>query len=131
YTFFTTAEAIWRLGAKLVFVDIDPVTYNIAPTRITASITSRTRAIVPVHLFGQAVEMEPILKIAEKHGLKILEDSAQSILAEYRGRRTGSLGDAAGFSFYPSFLVISGWRIGRRPRSSPSTLSIPRKDTGG
>jgi dTDP-4-amino-4,6-dideoxygalactose transaminase len=102
FTFFATAGAIWRLGARPVFVDIDPVTYNIDPSHVADALTSRTRVILPVHLFGQAAEMEPILALTERNGLKVLEDSAQAILARYRHRRTGSLGDAAAFSFYPS-----------------------------
>lgn len=102
YSFFATAGAIWRTGARPVFVDIDPTTYNIDPTKIEAAITPRTKAIIPVHLYGQVADMTPIVQIARKHGLKVLEDSAQSIGAEYQGRRTGPLGDAAAFSFYPS-----------------------------
>lgn len=102
YTFFATAGAIWRLGAKPVFVDIDPVTYNIDPESIEAAITPRTKAIIPVHLYGQCAEMDPIVEIARKHGLKVLEDAAQAIGSQYNGRRAGVLGDAAAFSFYPS-----------------------------
>ncbi len=102
YSFFATAGAIWRTGAKPVFVDIDPVSYNIDPALIEAAITPRTKAIIPVHLYGQTADMLPILEIARRHGLKVLEDAAQSIGAEYQGRRCGPLGDAAAFSFYPS-----------------------------
>ena len=102
YSFFATAGAIWRTGAKPVFVDIDPTTYNMDPAKIEAAITPRTKAIIPVHLYGQVADMSPILEIARRHGLKVLEDAAQSIGAEYEGRRTGPLGDAAAFSFYPS-----------------------------
>lgn len=102
YSFFATAGSIWRTGAKPVFVDIDPVTYNIDPAKIQAAITPRTKAIIPVHLYGQTADMTPILEIARKHGLKVLEDAAQSIGAEYLGRRCGPLADAAAFSFYPS-----------------------------
>lgn len=102
YSFFATAGAIWRTGAKPVFVDIDPVSYNIDPALIEAAITPRTKAIIPVHLYGQTAEMDPINAIAKQHGLAVIEDAAQAIGAVYKGRRTGGLGDAAAFSFYPS-----------------------------
>ncbi len=102
YSFFATAGAIWRTGARPVFVDIDPVSYNIDPAKIEAAITSRTKAIIPVHLYGQAADMDPINAVAAKHGLKVLEDAAQAIGSRYNGRAVGALGDAAAFSFYPS-----------------------------
>ena len=102
YSFFATAGAIWRTGAKPVFVDIDPVSFNIDPTRIAAAITPRTRAIIPVHLYGQTADMDPINAIARAAGLHVLEDSAQAIGAGYNGTRAGTLGHAAAFSFYPS-----------------------------
>jgi dTDP-4-amino-4,6-dideoxygalactose transaminase len=102
YSFFATAGSIWRTGATPVFVDIDPETYNLDPSRIEAAITPRTRAILPVHLYGQAADMDPILEVAEAHGLTVLEDAAQAIGAAYKGRRVGGLGHAAAFSFYPS-----------------------------
>jgi dTDP-4-amino-4,6-dideoxygalactose transaminase len=102
YSFFATAGAIWRTGARPVFVDIEPDTFNIDPARIEAAITPRTRAIIPVHLYGQAAEMDPILALAEAHGLLVLEDAAQAIGAEYHGRRAGSLGLVAALSFYPT-----------------------------
>jgi dTDP-4-amino-4,6-dideoxygalactose transaminase len=102
YTFFATAGSIVRLGAKPVFVDIDPATFNIDPNRIEGQITARTRAIIPVHLFGQCAEMDPILEIAQRRGLAVIEDAAQAIGSEYRGRRAGSMGDLACFSFFPS-----------------------------
>lgn len=102
YTFFATGGAVWRLGARPVFIDIEPDGYNIDPGKIEAAITPRTKAIIPVHLYGQCAEMEPILAIARRHGIKVLEDAAQAIGAEYRGVRTGTLADAAAFSFYPS-----------------------------
>jgi len=101
FTFIATAEAISHCGAKPVFVDIDPQTYNIDPTKIEAAITERTRAIVPVHLYGQPADMDPILAIARRYGLKVVEDAAQAHGAEYKGKRTGTLGDVACFSFYP------------------------------
>ena len=102
YSFFATAGAIWRTGAKPVFVDIDPTSYNIDPARIAAAITPRTRAIIPVHLYGQAADMDPINAIAREAKLFVLEDAAQAIGAGYHGKRAGTLGDAAAFSFYPS-----------------------------
>ncbi len=102
YSFFATAGSVWRTGATPVFVDIEPDTYNLDPSLIEAAITPRTRAILPVHLYGQAADMDPILEIAEAHGLTVLEDAAQAIGASYKGRRAGGLGHAAAFSFYPS-----------------------------
>ena len=102
FTFFATVGAICRLGAKPVFADIDPVSFNIDPLQIEAKITERTRALMIVHLFGQTAEMDPIWTIAERHNLPIIEDAAQAIGAEYRGKRAGTLGGIACFSFYPS-----------------------------
>ncbi len=102
YTFFATGGSIWRTGAKPIFVDIEPDTFNIDPVRIEAAITPRTRAIIPVHLFGQVAEMGPIQEIARRHGLTVLEDAAQAIGSAYHGTRAGTLGDVAAFSFYPS-----------------------------
>jgi dTDP-4-amino-4,6-dideoxygalactose transaminase len=102
YTFFATAGSIWRTGAKPVFVDIEPDTFNIDPARIEAAITPRTRAVIPVHLYGQVAEMGPIQEIARRHGLTVLEDAAQAIGSAYHGTRAGTLGDVAAFSFYPS-----------------------------
>jgi len=102
YTFFATAGAIARLGARPVFVDIDPLTYNIDPAGIEAVITPRTRAIIPVHLYGQMADMDPIMAIAQQHGLAVIEDAAQAIGAEYHGRRAGSIGQMGCFSFFPS-----------------------------
>jgi dTDP-4-amino-4,6-dideoxygalactose transaminase len=102
FTFFATAGVIWRLGARPVFVDIDPETYNLDPSKIADAITPRTRAIIPVHLYGQAADMDPINAIAADHKLMVLEDAAQAIGAGYKGKRAGVLGHAAAFSFYPS-----------------------------
>ncbi len=101
HTFVATAEVISVIGAKPVFVDIDSRTYNIDPSAIERAITPRTRAIIPVHLYGQPAEMDPILELARKHNLRVIEDAAQAHGAEYRGRRAGTLGDVACFSFYP------------------------------
>lgn len=102
YTFFATAGAIVRMGAKPVFVDIDPVTFNIDPRAIAAKVTPRTKAIMPVHLFGQCAEMDPILEIARRHNLAVIEDAAQAIGSEYKGRRAGSMGTVGCYSFFPS-----------------------------
>jgi len=102
YTFFATAGSIARVGARPVFVDIEPLTFNINPAGIEAVITSRTRAIIPVHLFGQMAEMDPIMEIAGRHNLYVIEDAAQAIGAEYKGRRAGSIGHLGCFSFFPS-----------------------------
>ena len=102
FTFFATAEAISLVGATPVFVDIDPKTFNINPELIPEAITSRTKAILPVHLYGQAADMDPILDIAERHGLRVLEDTAQAFGAKYKGQKLGTLGDAGAFSFFPT-----------------------------
>jgi dTDP-4-amino-4,6-dideoxygalactose transaminase len=101
YTFVATTAAIRYTGATPVFVDIDPATYMIDAEKIEVRITSRTKAIVPVHLYGQPCDMDPVLKIARKHKLAVIEDAAQAHGAVYKGRRAGSIGDMAAFSFYP------------------------------
>lgn len=100
-TYIATWLAVSHLGATPVPVEPSPITYNINPALIAEAITPRTRVILPVHLYGQPADMDPILELAQAHGVKVLEDAAQSHGAQYKGRRTGSLGDAAGFSFYP------------------------------
>ena len=103
YSFFATAGAVARLGAKPVLVDIDPKTYNIDPAKIGNGITSHTKAIIPVHLYGQCADMGPILDLAQRHNLKVIEDAAQAIGSEYRdGRRAGSMGTVGCLSFFPS-----------------------------
>ncbi len=102
YTFFATGGAIARLGATPVFADIDPLTFNINPNQIKEVINDRTRAVIPVHLFGQVANMNPILKLATDHDLIVIEDAAQAIGAEYKGRRAGSMGHFGCFSFFPS-----------------------------
>ncbi len=102
YTFFATASAVTRLGARPVFVDIEPASFNIKPAAVEAAITPATQAIIPVHLYGQCAEMDPIMKIAERHGLTVVEDAAQAIGAEYQGRRAGSIGQMGCLSFYPT-----------------------------
>lgn len=102
FTFFATAEVVAKLGAKPVFVDIDPVTFNINPDHIEAKITKKTKAIIPVHLFGQPAEMDKINALAKKHKLFVVEDACQAIGASYKGKKTGNLGDIGAFSFFPS-----------------------------
>jgi dTDP-4-amino-4,6-dideoxygalactose transaminase len=102
FTFIATAEAIKYVGAKPMFVDIDPQTFNITPENIEKAITAKTKAVMPVHLFGQPVDLPAIKAICDKHGLKLIEDCAQSFGATVNGKQTGGFGDAAGFSFFPS-----------------------------
>ena len=102
FTFFATGSAITRLGARPVFVDIDPVTYNIDASRIDAAITSLTKAIMPVHLYGQCADMDAVLSVARDKNVPVIEDAAQAIGAEDKGRRAGSMGLAGCFSFYPT-----------------------------
>lgn len=102
FTFFATAGAVWRVGAKPVFVDVSPTTFNIEAAAIERAITPKTRAIMPVHLFGQCAEMDPIVALAKARNLHIIEDSAQAILATDNGRQTGAFGAFACFSFFPS-----------------------------
>lgn len=101
HTFIATAEAISNLGAIPIFVDINPDTLLLDPARLTSVLTTKTRAIVPVHLYGQPVDMDPVLTFARQHGLKVVEDAAQAHGARYKGRRVGSLSDATIFSFFP------------------------------
>ena len=100
HTFIATGEAIVLAGAKPVFVDIDPDTYLMDVSQVETKITSRTKAILPVHLYGQTVDMDPLLEIASKYGLRVIEDACQAHGAEYKGRKAGTIGDAAAFSFY-------------------------------
>jgi dTDP-4-amino-4,6-dideoxygalactose transaminase len=102
FTFVATTEAIGILGATPVFVDIVPETFNLDPALLEAAVTPRTRVILPVHLYGQPCEMDPILDIAHRHGLRVVEDCAQAIGATYRGRKVGSMGDLGCLSFFPS-----------------------------
>lgn len=102
FTFFATAGCIVRAGAKPVFVDIDPQTYNLNPQLIEAAITERTKAIMPVHLFGQMADMDPIMQIAGQASLGVIEDAAQAISSTYKGRKAGSIGTCGCFSFFPS-----------------------------
>src|ERR1700752_2431205 len=102
FSFFATGSCIARLGARPVFVDIDPATYNLDVSQVADAITSRTRAIIPVHIYGQCAEMDPLLALGERLGLPIIEDGAQAIGAPENGRRAGSMGAVGCFSFYPT-----------------------------
>jgi len=101
-SFIATAEAVTQTGAQVVFVDVDPKSYTMAPNLVEAAITPRTRAILPVHLYGQMADMDQILEIASKHGLAVVEDAAQAHGAEYRGKRAGEISHSACFSFFPT-----------------------------
>src|SRR5258705_1290492 len=102
FTFFATAAAIVRVGARPRFVDIEPHTYNIDPVRVEAAITTHTRAILPVHMYGQCADMDILLELGRRHEVPVIEDAAQAIGAEDRGRRAGSMGQMGCFSFYPT-----------------------------
>jgi dTDP-4-amino-4,6-dideoxygalactose transaminase len=112
FSFFSTAGVISRLGATPVFVEIEEDSYNIDPILIERAVTSKTKVIMPVHLFGQVADMDPIMDIARKHGLKVIEDAAQAIGAEYKGRPAGSMGDYGCFSFYPTKNLGAGGDAG-------------------
>jgi dTDP-4-amino-4,6-dideoxygalactose transaminase len=102
FSFFATASCVARLGARPVFVDIDPATYNIDVSQVADAITSRTKAIMPVHIYGQCADIDPLLALGERHGIPVVEDAAQAIGATDRGRPAGSLGAVGCFSFYPT-----------------------------
>jgi dTDP-4-amino-4,6-dideoxygalactose transaminase len=120
YTFFATVGAITRLGATPVFVDIEPVAYNIAADQIASKISSRTKAIIPVHLYGQAADMRTVLDVARKHKLVVIEDAAQAIGAEIDGRRCGSLAEYGCFSFFPSKNLGAGGDAGMVVTNDPA-----------
>ncbi|AGA70621.1 putative PLP-dependent enzyme possibly involved in cell wall biogenesis [Desulfitobacterium dichloroeliminans LMG P-21439] len=102
FTFFASAESIAQVGATPVFVEIDPQTLNMDVAKLEAKITAKTKGIIPVHIFGQMADMDPILGLAQKYNLKVIEDAAQAIGAEYKGHKAGSMGDAGTFSFFPT-----------------------------
>jgi len=102
YTFFATAGSVARLGAKPVFVDIEPVTFNLDPALLEAAVTPRTRVLMPVHLYGQMADMDPILEVARRQNLAVIEDACQAIGAAYKGRQAGAIGTYGAFSFFPS-----------------------------
>ncbi|MBX7244927.1 MAG: DegT/DnrJ/EryC1/StrS family aminotransferase [Candidatus Sumerlaeaceae bacterium] len=102
YGFIASADVVVRLGGRPVFIDVDPISYNMDPARLEAAITDRTKAIMPVHLFGQACNMDPIMEIANRRGIPVIEDVAQACGAEYGGKKLGNIGAFGGFSFYPT-----------------------------
>ncbi|OGY51281.1 MAG: polysaccharide biosynthesis protein [Candidatus Buchananbacteria bacterium RIFCSPHIGHO2_02_FULL_56_16] len=108
FSFIASANCVEYVGARPVFVDIDPVTYNIDPKKIERAITKKTKAILVVHIFGQAADMAPIVRIAKRHRLQIIEDACESINATYRGKKTGTFGTAAVFAFYPNKQMTTG-----------------------
>lgn len=108
FSFIASANSILYVGAKPVFVDIDPVTYNIDVANIEKKITKRTKAILPVHIFGQSADMAPILKLARKYKLKIIEDACESVMATYKGKTVGTFGETAVFAFYPNKQMTTG-----------------------
>ena len=126
YTFVATAATIEYAGARPVFVDVDPVYYTMDTSRIEAAITPRTRAIVPVHLYGQPADIDPILDIARRRGLKVIEDACQAHGAEYRGRRCGSIGDIGCFSFYPAKNLGAYGEGGAAVTSDPALADAMR-----
>ncbi len=125
-SFFATAGVVSRLGARPVFVDIEPDTYNIDPELIAAAITSKTKAIIPVHLFGQVADMDPIMEIAGHHGIKVVEDAAQAIGARYKDRPAGSIGDYGCFSFYPSKNLGAGGDGGMITTNTDENIELLR-----
>ena len=127
HTFIATAEAVSRIGAHPVFVDIDPRTYNIDPNRVESAITERTKVILPVHLYGQPADLNPLRDIANRHGLRLIEDAAQAVAAEYDGKRCGGIGDLACFSFYPSKNLGAYGDAGAVTGNDESLLDTVRK----
>ncbi len=105
FTFIATAETITHCGATPIFSDIDPKTYNIDPAQIEAKLTRKTKAILPVHLYGQPTDMDPVIELARKYNLKVVEDCAQALGVEYKGKKVGSIGDAGCLSFFPSKVL--------------------------
>jgi dTDP-4-amino-4,6-dideoxygalactose transaminase len=126
FTFVATAAAILYANARPVFVDIDPVTYCMDPAQIEQAITPRTRAIMPVHLYGHPADMDPIRAVADRHGLTVIEDAAQAHGAEYKGRRCGSIGTIAGFSFYPGKNLGAYGEGGAAVTSDPALAKTMR-----
>jgi dTDP-4-amino-4,6-dideoxygalactose transaminase len=134
FTFFATVGCISRVGATPVFVDIDAKTYNIDPSKIEAAVTKKTKAIIPVHLFGQMADMDAIMKIADKHGLSVIEDACQSITSTYKGKKAGSIGFAGCFSFFPSKNlggIGDGGMIVTNDKGFYDKISIMRSHGGG
>ncbi len=129
YTFFATVGAITRLGATPVFVDIDPKTYNLDAGQIESKVTGKTRAIIPVHLYGQMADMDVVMAVAGKHGLVVIEDAAQAIGAEHKGRRAGSIGHYGCFSFFCHQRCGTG-RKTEVPARAWLQTKIPSQDCG-
>jgi dTDP-4-amino-4,6-dideoxygalactose transaminase len=127
HTFIATAEAISHTGAKPVFVDIDPRTYNLDPNRVEEAVTPRTRAIIPVHLYGQPAALEPLLEIANHRDIWLIEDAAQAHGATYHGQPCGSIGHLACFSFYPGKNLGAYGDAGAVTGNDPSLLTKVRK----
>src|SRR6266568_1152283 len=128
-TFFATASTVVLCGAKPVFVDVDRNTYNMDPSKVAAAITRKTAAIMPVHLYGQTAEMDPILEAAKPRGIPVIEDAAQAAGAEYHGKKAGNLGDTACFSFYPTKNMTTG--EGPRSDERPGRPRRPHRARGG
>lgn len=108
FSFIASSNSVLYVGAKPVFVDVDPLTFNMDPAKIEEKITKKTKAILVVHIFGQSADMAPIIKIARKYKLKIIEDACESIMAEYRGKKIGTFGESAIFAFYPNKQMTTG-----------------------
>lgn len=126
HTFIATTEAISQAGGKFVFVDINPADYCMDASKIEAAITPRTKGIVPVHLYGQPADMDPIIEIARKHKLWVVEDACQSHLATYKGRQAGSIGEASAFSFYPGKNMGACGEGGSTNTNSPELAACVR-----
>lgn len=124
FTFFASAGVVARLSARPVFVDIDPVTFNLDPGKLEAAITPRTKAIQPVHLYGQCADMDPILEIGARRGVPIVEDACQSIGASYKGRAAGSFGALAAFSFYPTKNLGAAGDAGAVTTNDPELAAL-------
>jgi dTDP-4-amino-4,6-dideoxygalactose transaminase len=127
YTFFSTAEAVSLCGARPVFVDIDPHTYGLDPNQVEDRLTPRTRAIIPVHLYGHPAEMDHVLAIAARRGIRVIEDNAQAIGASYHGRKTGGLGDVGCLSFFPSKNLGAYGDAGMVVTADPAVAESVRK----
>ena len=126
FTFYATVATLGYVGATPVFVDIDPATFNMDVARIDAAITPRTRAILPVHLYGQPADMDPILDVARRHNLVVIEDAAQAHGAEYKGKRAGAIGDLGCFSFYPTKNLGAAGEGGLVTTNNPEYARIVR-----
>jgi len=124
FSFFASAGSISRVGARPVFVDIDPQTYNLDPNKLAGDVTGKAKAVIPVHLFGQTADMDPINEVARAQNIKVIEDAAQALSAEYKGRKAGTLGDLACFSFFPSKNLGGAGDGGMITASDPELAEI-------